>query len=184
MVAVTKFVLIVVGLAVVLVVVVALLLRWALRRLSPHVVVARSRVLDVRTRFLPPGPRRDAALLRQRLNSEMRSTADMLERAPDGVVFRADARSLLQDLVTTAAEVDAELAAIERFLDPAQQRAALTAVTGQVRQLIDTTYTARHTILRTAAEDRSRQLAALQATVTRQAAALETYQKSDRELRL
>ena len=162
---------------VVLVVVVAFLLRRVVRRV-------RHRVADLRPRLLPPGPRREAATLRRTLQAEMRATRDMLGTAPDGYVFRADATALLQELAANVATVDGELAAIERFLDPAQQRRALAALTPQARRLIDTTYSARHTILRTAAEDRARRLAALEATVAAQAAALDAYKQTDRELRL
>ena len=106
----------------------------------------------------------------------------MLAAAPQGLIFRADAAAVLRELATTALDLDRELAAIERFRDPGQQRAALATVTPQVRQLIDTTYTARHTILRTAVEDRERQLAALRASVAQQAAALDTYQRNRGEL--
>ncbi len=162
---------------VVLAVVAALLLRRVVRGV-------RHRVADLRPRLLPPGPRRDAAALRGTLQAEMQATRDMLASAPDGYVFRADATALLQELATNAATVDTELAAIERFLDPAQQRRALAALAPQAQQLIDTTYSARHTILRTAAEDRARRLAALEATVAAQAAALDAYKQTDRELRL
>jgi hypothetical protein len=142
------------------------------------------RYLDVRTRFLPPGPRRDADRLRYRLLAELRATREMLQTAPQGVVFRADATALLQELASTAAALDRELTAIQRFLDPAQQRTALTTVIPQVRQLIETTYSARHTILRTAVEDRARQLTALRDNVATQAAALENYRRDGRELSL
>jgi hypothetical protein len=158
------------------------LARRCLRLLRRGVAESRRRVAEVRTRFLPPGPRRDAALLRRTLDAELRATRDMLESAPQGLVFRADAAAMLHELAVTATALDGELAGIERFLDPAQQRAALTGITPQVEQLIDTTYTARHTILRTAAEDRDRQLAALRATVAQQASALDTYRRDGREL--
>jgi hypothetical protein len=50
--------------------------------------------------------------------------------------------------------------------------------------VIATTYTARQTVLQTAAEDRARRIAGLQADVARQAAALDVYRNGDRELRL
>jgi hypothetical protein len=144
----------------------------------------RARVLEARSRFLPPGPRRSAARLRCRLHAELRATRDMLESAPQGLIFRADAAVLLKELAATAAAMDTELAAVERFLDPEQQRTALATVTPQVEELIGTTYTARQTILRTAAEDRARQLSALRADVAAQAAALDTYRRNGRELSL
>lgn len=152
------------------------------RRLRRRVASWRYRLFVLHGRFLPPGPRRDAAALRIRLLAELRATRDMLESAPQGVIFRADAAAVLSELGATAVALDQELAAIERFIDPAQQRAALTTVAPQVTQLIDTTYTARQTILRTAVEDRERALESLRANVATQAAALETYRRNGREL--
>jgi hypothetical protein len=108
----------------------------------------------------------------------------MLAAAPQGLIFRADAAGVLQELGSTAADLDRELTAIERFVDAAQQRAALLTITPQVRRLIDTTYSARQTVLRTAAEDRERQLDTLRANVAAQAAALDNYRNSGGELRL
>jgi hypothetical protein len=144
----------------------------------------QTRVLELRSNMLSAGPRRDAARLRLRLDAELRATSEMLQRAPQGLIFRADAAGLLAELSATAAELDGELAAIDRFLDPAQQRAALATVSGQVDQLIATTYAARQTILRTAAEDRVRQLAALRHNVDVQATALNTYQRDRHQLSL
>jgi hypothetical protein len=143
-----------------------------------------ARYLDMHTRFLPPGPRRDAARLRYRLNAELAATTEMLTTAPQGRIFRADAAAVLQDLVIAAGALDTELAAIERFMDAGQQRNALATITPQVQQLIDMTYSARQTILRTAAEDRTRQLSDLRASVAAQAAALQAYQRRDGELSL
>jgi hypothetical protein len=170
--------------ALVVVVVVALAARRMFRRVRRRIDALVGRAGEVRTRFLPPGPHREAALLRQRLHAELRATRDMLEAAPDGLIFRADAGSVLHELVTVAVDVDRELRAVERFLDPAQQRAALKTVRPQAEQLIDTTYTARHTVLSTAATDRGRHLATLHADVTRQAAALDRYRQTTGELRL
>jgi hypothetical protein len=105
------------------------------------------------------------------------------------LIFRADARVVLQELTTTAAAVEAELAAITGFRDVKQQQSALATIRPQAEQLIATTYTARQTILRTAAEDRARRIAGLQADVARQAAALDVYKNDgfrggDRQLRL
>ncbi len=154
------------------------------RRVGRRIGGWRSRFIEVRTRFLPPGPRRDAGRLRCRLRAELRATHDMLRTAPQGLVFRADAATILKELATTAAALDVELAAVERFIDPGQQRKALATVTPQVTQLIDMTYSARQTILRTAGEDRARQLASLRTDVATQAAALDTYQRNGRELSL
>jgi hypothetical protein len=105
------------------------------------------------------------------------------------LIFRADARVVLQELTTTAVAVEAELAAITGFRDVKQQQSALATIRPQAEQLIATTYTARQTILRTAAEDRARRIAGLQADVARQAAALDVYKNDgfrggDRQLRL
>jgi len=175
---------IVVAVVVVLVLLSALLLRRAVRHVGRRLGGHRWRLLELRSSVLPPGPRRDAARLRSRLDAELRATRDMLQHAPQGVIFRADAAALLGELVVTATELDTELAAIERFVDPAQQQTALATVSGQVNQLIETTYTARHTILRTAAEDRVRQLNALRDNVAVQAAALENYRRQRRGLSL
>lgn len=152
------------------------------RRVGRRIGGWRSRYHELRTRLLPPGPRRDAARLRCRLHAELRATRDMLATAPQGLIFRADAAAVLKDLATTAAAMDGELAAIERFIDTTQQRAALDTVTPQVNQLIETTYSARQTILRTAVEDRERHMAELRANVAAQAAALDNYRHDGREL--
>jgi hypothetical protein len=158
--------------------------RRALRRLQLRIAAARERIFELQARVQPPGPRRDADLLRHRLRTEMRSTREMLEAAPGGLIFRADATVVLQELATTAAAVEGELAAITRFADPKQQESALATLRPQAEQLIATTYTARQTVLQTAAEDRARRIAGLQADVARQAAALDVYRNGDRELRL
>lgn len=178
----TRLILIGAGVIIVLVLLAALLLRRIVRRAGRRLGSWRPRLLELRSNLLPPGPRRNAARLRWRLDAELRATREMLEHAPQGVVFRADATALLAELVATAAELDSELAAIERFLDPAQQQNALAAVSGQVDQVIQTTYTARHTILRTAAEDRVRHLDALRDNVAAQAAALDHYQRQRRRV--
>ena len=175
---------VVLGIVCVVVVVCGALVVRAIRGAGRRIAGWRLRYLDLRTRFLPPGPRREAGRLRYRLLAELRATREMLETAPRGVVFRADATALLQEVASTAAALDRELAAIQRFIEPAQQRAALATVTPQIRQLIETTYSARHTILRTAVEDRDRQLTALRDNVATQAAALESYRRDGRELSL
>jgi hypothetical protein len=169
---------------IVLLAIAALLLRRAVRRARRRIGGWHWRLLELRTYLLPPGPRRDAARLRSRLYAELHATRDMLAHAPQGLIFRADASAVLAEVASTAADLDSELAAIERFRDPAQQQKALATVTAQVEQLIETTYTARHTILRTAAQDRAGQLAALQDKVATQAAAVDNYQRHGHELNL
>jgi hypothetical protein len=172
------------ALTLVLLVVVGLAARRGMRRLWRRVAAARARILELQAKMQPPGPRREAALLRHRLQEEIRATGEMLADLPDGLIFRADAASLLEELTITAAAVDREIAAVGRFLDTDQQRAALATLRPQAQQIIETTYVARQTALRTAAEDRARRIIDLQAGVARQAAALETYRKTDRELTL
>ncbi|HKC28285.1 MAG TPA: hypothetical protein VKB75_09760 [Jatrophihabitans sp.] len=169
----------------VLVAVGATLVAWrVVRRARRRFGGWHARYLDTRTRFLTPGPRRDAARLRYRLHAELAATTEMLTTAPQGRIFRADAAAVLQELVTAAGTLDTELAGIERFMDAGQQRDALATIAPQVQQLIDMTYSARQTILRTAAEDRTRQLSELRSSVAAQAAALQAYQRRDGELTL
>lgn len=172
------------GVVVVLIVLGVFAARRAIRRAVQRIGGWQSRYLEMRGGFLPPGPRRDAIRLRGRLHAELRATRDLLVEAPQGLIFRADAAGVLRELVATAAEVDRELAAIERFLEPAQQRSALAALRPQVTELIETTYTARQTVLRTAAEDRNRRIASLRDTVATQQAALENYRRTDGQLKL
>lgn len=174
----TQFVLICTGVVLVLVVAGGLVVRRLIRRAGRRVGGWGVRLLELRSHVLPAGPRRDAARLRYRLHAELRATRDMLERAPEGLIFRASAAAVLQELADTAAAIDRELVAIERFIDTAQQRAALSAVKPQVNDVIATTYSARQTILRTAVEDRTRRIAALKDSVATQAAALENYQRN------
>lgn len=163
---------------------VVLLVLWQLFVRGRRVVArARRRVAELQTASMPSGPRRDAALLRQRLGDEVRSARETLA-APDGRVFLADSASVLAEIVTTAAELDVALANILRFPDPRQQRTALATVTPQVEQLIETAYQARQTMLRTTVADRARQLTNLSESVAHQAAALDTYQSSKGELTL
>jgi hypothetical protein len=169
---------------IVLLAIAALLLRRAVRRARRRVCGWQWRLVELRTYLLPPGPRRDTARLRGRLHAELHASGDMLRHAPQGLIFRADASAVLAELASTAAELDSELAAIERFRDPAQQQKALATVTAQVEQLIETTYTARHTILRTAVQDRARPLAALRDKVAAQAAAADNYQHHGHQLNL
>ena len=174
--------LIVVGIIVVILLwVLWIVLARALRRLQTLRDDVQGRVIEARVRFLPPGPRRDAALLRRRLQAEVRATRDLLGSVPDGLIFRADAAAVLDELATTAGALDRDLAAVERFLEPAEQRSALATLRPQAEQVIATTYSARQIVLRTAAEDRTRRLNTLQDDVARQAAALEFYRNVDRD---
>ena len=173
-----------IALVITLVAIAVLLVRAALRRAWRRVGGGESRLLQLRGAVLPPGPRRDAVRLRSRLRAELAATRDMLERAPQGLIFRADAAAVLADVTATAAELDGELREIERFLDPAQQRQALTTVSGQVEQLVAATYSARQTILRTAGQDRARQLAALRDEVAAQEAAADNYRRNGSSLNL
>ena len=176
-----RLILIGAGVLVVLSLLAVFVTRRAIRHATLRFSAWRWRLLELRANFLPPGPRRNAARLRYRLGTELRATRDMLRQAPQGLVFRADAGSLLGELAATAMQLDTELAAIERFLDPVHQQEALTTVSDQVDQLIETTYAARHTILRTAAEDRIRHLATLRDNVAVQATALNNYQRQRRQ---
>lgn len=164
-----------------------LVVRTVVRRYRRAVAHLRSRVLAVRrglVPLIPPGPRRDAAMLRRRLTAELNSTSEVIKSVPHGLIFRADPSAVLQEVTASASALDAELAVIERFPDPAHQRATLATVSPQVLRLIDTMYTARVTLLRTVYEDRERQLAALEANLDEQAAALEVYQRDAGELRI
>ena len=152
------------------------------RRIRRTVRVWQQRYLDARVRWLPPGPQREAAILRQQLRYELKGTAAMLTEAPDGMIFRADARAVLQELTEMGVAVDGDLRAIEQFGDPRQQQAALALVAPQARQLIEMSYSARQTILRTSAEDRDRQMTRLRAQVDQQSAAAKTYRHGGRGL--
>ncbi|MDP9094270.1 MAG: hypothetical protein M3N95_15375 [Actinomycetota bacterium] len=171
-----------------------LLARRVVRRYRRGVAQLRSRVLAIGHSASPlsvlippsplirPGPRRDVATLRRQLAAELTSTCDMIKSAPDAMIFRADASAVLREVTASVSALDTELAAIGRFPDPAQQRAGLAMVSPQVRQLVESMYTARRTLLRTAAEDRERALAALKANLDAQASALEVYQRGAGEL--
>jgi hypothetical protein len=162
----------------------ALLIRRGIRAARARAVTLQPRVTELRAWLVPPGPRRDAARLRAELAAEVQATRSLLAEAPQGLVFRADAQVLLRDIEQTAAALDHELRHIEGFRDPYRQQAALDAVRPQVQQLIDTGYTARETVLRTAAADRERRLGSLQNDVAHQAAALRRYQHArDAEVR-
>ena len=129
-------------------------------------------------RALRPGPGRDVARLRRDLGQEVEAADVMLSRAKDGRLFIADARALLDELKTNAAAVDADLASVQDYADMAQQRSALDELRPQVARLIQTSYLARQTMLRTEIADRERRLTDLHEHVERQAAALEIYRRA------
>ena len=165
------------------VVVVGVLLIWlGLRLLRRALAHGRRRATELRSRFLPPGPRRDAAALRQQLAAELRSTKQMLPAVPSGRIFQADAVAVLAEAAGIAAQLDSELAMIETFPDRAQQRAALDRIAPQVTTLIESIYSARHTMLRTAAMDRDRGLTGLSDTVANEATSLRNYEQTGRDL--
>jgi hypothetical protein len=159
-----------------------LLLWWGVRLVRRTVAHGRRRALELRPRFLPPGPRRDAAILRQQLATELRTTRQMFTAGPNSRIFRADPTAVLAEAAEFAAQLDDDLATIEAFPDRAQQRAALATVTPQVVQLIDTIYSARQTMLRTAVMDRDRELNRLSKSVAYEAASLGNYERAGRDL--
>lgn len=166
-----------------IVVAICVVLAWVgLRIVRRAVAHGRRRALELRSNFLPPGPRRDAAALRQQLAAELRSTQRTLAAIPNGRIFQADPTRVLAEAAGYTAELDHELAMIETFPDRAQQQAALDRMRPQVDKLIETIYTARHTLLRTAASDRERGLMNLSESVAREAASLRTYEKTERDL--
>ena len=129
-------------------------------------------------RALRPGPGRDVARLRRDLGQEVEAADVMLTRAKDGRLFIADARALLDELKTNAAAVDADLASVQDYADTAQQRRALDELRPQVARLIQTSYLARQTMLRTEIADRERRLTDLHEHVERQAAAFTIYRQA------
>ena len=129
-------------------------------------------------RALRPGPGRDVARLRRDLGQEVEAADVMLSRAKDGRLFIADARALLDELKTNAAAVDADLASVQDYADMAQQRSALDELRPQVARLIQTSYLARQTMLRTEIADRERRLTDLHEHVERQAAAFTIYRQA------
>ena len=126
---------------------------------------------------LRPGPGRDIARLRRELREEVQAADVMLSRAKGGRLFTADAHALLDELKTSAAAVDADLASVQDYADRAQQRGALDALGPQVAKLIQTSYLARQTMLRTEIADRERHLTDLNEHIERQAAALRIYRQ-------
>lgn len=175
-------------LVVLLVVVVALCVGGAVvarrvtRRTRDAVDRVRIRAQLAQTKLMPSGPRRDALLLRQRLDAQVRAARAVLG-APDGQIFRADARTVLAEITTAAGELDTSLAGIAAMTD-AQQREALPVITPQVEQLISTADTACRTLLRTRAKSRSGQLDALSSGIDFEAASLATYERDRNDLRL
>ncbi|MFL6081094.1 MAG: hypothetical protein ACJ714_14290 [Ornithinibacter sp.] len=131
----------------------------------------------VQSRALRPGPGRDIARLRRDLREEVQAADVMLSRSKDGRLFIADARALVDELKISAAAVDADLASIQDYADPAHQRSALGALRPQVAKLIQTSYLARQTMLHTEIADRERHLTDLGEHVERQAAALKIYRQ-------
>jgi hypothetical protein len=138
----------------------------------------------MKPRALRPGPGRDIARLRRDLREEVQAADVMLSRAKDGRVFIADARALMDELRISAAAVDADLASIQEYADPTQQRSALVALGPQVAKLIQTSYLARQTMLQTEIADRERHLTDLSEHVERQAAALKIYRQGTHGLDL
>ncbi len=174
-----------IGVAVVaaVVLVLACVAAWlALRRIRRVVALWQQRLLTVRIQWMAPGPRRDAIMLRRLLARELLYTQTMLAAAPDGMIFRADSEAVLRELTEIAAGLDSDIRAIECFSDPRQQQAALAVVAPQVQQLIDTSYSARQTIVRTSAEDRDRRLTRVHSHVAQQEAAASVYRQGDRDL--
>ncbi len=173
----------VIGASVAVLIALAVLVAWrATRRLRRWVQACRHAYLVARLRWMSPGPRREAAILRQRLQAELTYTSAMLTAAPDGLVFRADAQHVLGELTEMALALDNDMRSIEHFADTRQQQAALALVRPQVEQLIKTSYTARQAILRTSAEDRDRQLSRLGDLVEQQSAAAAAYRHGGRGL--
>lgn len=154
----------------------------ALRRMRRAVRVWHERVLAFRVQWMGPGPRREVALLRHRLAQELQYTEAMLSIAPDGVIFRADAQSVLHELVEMGAGLESDLRAIEHFTDARQQKAAFAVIAPQVEQLIETSYSARQTIVRTSAEDRDRRLTRVRDYVAQQEKAAAAYRHGGRDL--
>ena len=131
----------------------------------------------IQSRALMPGPGRDVARLRRDLRREVEAADVMLSRAKGGRLFIADAGALIEELKVNAAAVDADLASIQDYADPTQQRSALDAIRPQVTKLVQTSYLARQTMLHTEIADRERHLTDLSEHVERQAAASKIYRQ-------
>lgn len=161
----------------------AALAGWlVLRRMRRALRLWRERVLAMRVQWMMPGPRREVIMLRHRLAQELQYTEAMLATAPDGVIFRADAQAVLRELVEMAAGLESDLRAIEHFSDARQQKAATAVIAPQVEQLIETSYSARQTIVRTSAEDRDRRLSRVRDYVAQQEKAAAVYRHGGRDL--
>ena len=142
----------------------------------------RIRAQLAQTKLMPDGPRRDAALLRQRLDAQVRAARAVLG-APDGQVFRADSQTVLAEITASARELDTSLAGVD-VMTEAQQRAALPEIAPQVEQLITAADKACRTSLRTRAKTRSGQLDTLSGDIDFEAASLATYERDRNDLRL
>lgn len=176
-----------VALIVVLVIVVVgaaivMTLRRADRKSREAVDRVRVQAQVRQTQSMAQGTKRDIALLRQRLDAQLRAARAVLEPA-GGQVFRADGPAVLAEVIASARELDAALAAISE-LSEQQQRAALPPVQAQTEQLISTTDTACRTALNTRAQTRSGQLEALSQDVNFEAASLEEYERERNDLTL
>lgn len=156
----------------------AVLIWYGVRRTAAY---GRRRLAEFRPQLVPPGPRRDAAVLRQQLAAELRATRAMFAAAPSSRIFQADPAAVLAEAAGFAAQLDEELAIIEAFPDRAQQRTALATITPQVVRLIDTIYSARQTMLRTAATDRERGLTTFSESVAHEAQSLANYERARRD---
>lgn len=163
---------------------IATLIVWRVYRRIRRSHVWDRGVAAIRAQAQPPGPGRDIARLRRDLREEVEAADVMLSRAEDGRLFTADARALIDDLKINASAVDADLASIEAYADPTQQRSALGALGPQVARLIQASYLARQTMLQTEATDRERRLTALSEQVEQQAAALKIYRQGADDLDL
>jgi hypothetical protein len=120
--------------------------------------------------------------LRRRLYGEVRAVEAALAQGGDGRVFVADGQMMLARLQQSAADLDTELRAVADYLEPERRAAAVAVLRPQVEQLIDATYSARQTILETAAQDRTQRLDSLSADIQREADALARYRNSTRDL--
>jgi hypothetical protein len=161
----------------------ALLGRRACRRLSGFSSVVSGRTSDWARAVADP-TQGQVGRLRRRLETELRGLEAALAERADGRVFTADGQVMLARLHDSAADLDAELRAVAEYLQPERRAAAVAVLRPQVEQLIDATYSARQTILETAAQDRSRRLDSLSADIQREADALARYRKSPEDLSL
>ena len=155
----------------------ATLLVWRVYRRVRHWRGWHGGTAAIQSGALMPGPARDVARMRRDLRREVEAADLMLSRAKDGRLFIADAGALIEELKVSAAAVDADLASIQDYADPTQQRSALNAIGPQVTKLIQTSYLARQTMLHTEIADRERHLTDLSEHVERQAAASKIYRQ-------